>query len=66
MQGSMWLTAVAAARLGTAPLAAHQILTQLWLLPSHFFGGFAVAAIVLGSRLALQGGEAGASSVAVR
>lgn len=55
----MWLTAVAASRLGTAPLAAHQILTQLWMLPTHLAGGLAVAGIVLGSRLQ-AGGMAGA------
>jgi hypothetical protein len=62
----MWLTAVAAARLGTAALAAHQILTQLWMLPTHFSGGFAVAGIVLGSRLAVVQGLAGAQGRQIR
>ena len=59
----MWLLAIAAARLGTATLAAHQILTQIWMLPTHFAGGLAVAGIVLGGRL-VQGAEDGAAESA--
>lgn len=41
-----------AGRLGTAALAAHQVVGQLWLLTSYAVDGFAVAGTVLGSRLA--------------
>ena len=37
--------------MGTAALAAHQIVAQLWLLTSYVTDGFAVAGTVLGSRL---------------
>jgi hypothetical protein len=40
--------------LGTASLAAHQVVAQLWLLTSYLVDGFAVAGTVLGSRLAAK------------
>ena len=42
-------------RLGTATLAAHQVVAQLWMLTSYVVDGFAVAGTVLGSRLAPTG-----------
>jgi len=44
-----------AGRLGTATLAAHQVVAQLWMLTSYVVDGFAVAGTVLGSRLASLG-----------
>lgn len=60
VQGSTLLTAVAAARLGAAPLAAHHIATTLWVLPCHLIAGLQAATLVLGARLAtttLAGGS---------
>ncbi len=50
-QATFFLALSVAARLGTAALAAHQVVAQLWLLTSYVVDGFAVAATVLGSRL---------------
>jgi Na+-driven multidrug efflux pump len=51
-QSTFFLAAAAASRLGTSALAAHAVVSQLWLLTSYFVDGFAVAGTVLGSRLA--------------
>ena len=56
VQGSTFLLALAAARLGQSALAAYQIAQQLWVLPSHLIGGLQTAAIVLGGRLAAEVG----------
>ena len=52
MQATFFIALAAASRMGTAALAAHQIVAQLWLLTSYVTDGFAVAGTVLGSRLA--------------
>ena len=54
MQATFFIALAVAARLGTATLAAHQIVAQLWLLTSYVTDGFAVAGTVLGSRLSPQ------------
>ena len=48
--------------MGTAALAAHQIVAQLWLLTSYVTDGFAVAGTVLGSRLAHQQHDSASSA----
>ncbi len=53
-QATFFLALSVAGRLGTAALAAHQVVAQLWLLTSYVVDGFAVAATVLGSRLAAK------------
>lgn len=62
VQGSTFLVALAAARLGQSALAAHHIAQQLWVLPTHLIAGLQTAALVLGGRLAaaadVPGGEA--------
>jgi hypothetical protein len=40
-----------AGRLGTASLAAHQVVAQLWMLTAYVADGIGVAGTVLGSRL---------------
>ena len=52
MQVTFFLAMAVSGRLGTATLAAHQVVAQLWLLTSYVVDGFAVAGTVLGSRLA--------------
>ncbi|EIE23957.1 hypothetical protein COCSUDRAFT_62487 [Coccomyxa subellipsoidea C-169] len=52
LQATFFLALSVAGRLGTASLAAHQVVAQLWLLTSYVVDGFAVAGTVLGSRLA--------------
>lgn len=59
VQGSTFLVALAAARLGQSALAAHHIAQQLWVLPSHLIAGLQTAAIVLGGRLAAEAGGRG-------
>ena len=54
LQATFFLTLVAASHLGTASLAAHSVINQLWVLISYGVDGFAAAGIVLGSRLAAQ------------
>ena len=54
MQATFFIALAVASRLGTAALAAHQIVAQLWLLTSYVTDGFAVAGTVLGSRLSHQ------------
>ncbi|PRW58447.1 MATE efflux family [Chlorella sorokiniana] len=51
LQLTFFLALAAAARLGTAVLAAHSIVGQLWVVISYAVDGFAAAGIVLGSRL---------------
>ncbi len=51
MQATFFIALAVASRMGTAALAAHQIVAQLWLLTSYVTDGFAVAGTVLGSRL---------------
>ena len=51
VQATFFLAATIAARLGTAALAAHAVVSQLWMLASFVVDGFAVAGTVLGSRL---------------
>ena len=51
-QATFFMAATTAARLGTAALAAHAVVSQLWMLASFIVDGFAVAGTVLGSRLA--------------
>ena len=41
LQSSMWAMTVAAARLGTGPLAAHQVVSLLWLVVSYVVDGVA-------------------------
>ena len=55
MQLTFFIALVCSTRLGNSYLAAHSIISQLWLLLSYIVDGFAAAAIVLGSRL---GGQA--------
>jgi len=52
---TFFLAMAVAGRLGTATLAAHQVVAQLWMLTSYVVDGFAVAGTVLGSRLASLG-----------
>lgn len=54
VQATFFIALAVASRLGTAALAAHQIVAQLWLLTSYVVDGFAVAGTVLGSRLVSQ------------
>jgi len=54
MQATFFIALAVASRMGTAALAAHQIVAQLWLLTSYVTDGFAVAGTVLGSRLSHQ------------
>lgn len=54
VQATFFIALAVASRLGTAALAAHQIVAQLWLLTSYVTDGFAVAGTVLGSRLSSQ------------
>lgn len=54
VQATFFIALAVASRLGTAALAAHQIVAQLWLLTSYVTDGFAVAGTVLGSRLSAQ------------
>ena len=54
VQATFFIALAVASRLGTAALAAHQIVAQLWLLTSYVTDGFAVAGTVLGSRLSHQ------------
>ncbi|KAI3438708.1 hypothetical protein D9Q98_001128 [Chlorella vulgaris] len=51
LQLTFFLALAAASRLGTATLAAHSIIAQLWIIISYAVDGFAAAGIVLGSRL---------------
>ena len=51
VQATFFIALAVASRMGTAALAAHQIIAQLWLLTSYVTDGFAVAGTVLGSRL---------------
>ena len=51
MQATCFLALSVAGQLGTATLAAHQVVAQLWLLPAYVVDAFAVAGTVLGSRL---------------
>ena len=51
MQATFFLALSVAGQLGTASLAAHQVVAQLWLLPAYVVDAFAVAGTVLGSRL---------------
>ncbi|CAL5227558.1 g10550 [Coccomyxa viridis] len=51
LQATFFLALSVAGQLGTASLAAHQVVAQLWLLPSYVVDAFAVAGTVLGSRL---------------
>ena len=51
VQATFFIALAVASRMGTAALAAHQIVAQLWLLTSYVTDGFAVAGTVLGSRL---------------
>ena len=48
---SVYAMAVGAAQLGTAPLAAHQIVMALWMLSSYVCDGFGVVGTSLGSSL---------------
>ena len=50
-QATFFMAAAVAARLGTASLAAHAIVSQLWMIASFVVDGFANAGTVLGSRL---------------
>lgn len=54
VQATFFIALAVASRLGTAALAAHQIVAQLWLLTSYVVDGFAVSGTVLGSRLASE------------
>lgn len=51
VQATFFLALSVAGRLGTANLAAHQVVAQLWLLPAYVVDAFAVAGTVLGSRI---------------
>ncbi|RMZ52151.1 hypothetical protein APUTEX25_001541 [Auxenochlorella protothecoides] len=69
LQATFFAALVAASRLGTAALAAHSVVAQLWMLSAYAVDGFAAAGIVLGSRLAGaaddsdQGGDAALKSL---
>ena len=52
VQATFFLALSVAGQLGTATLAAHQVVAQLWLLPAYIVDAFAVAGTVLGSRIA--------------
>jgi Na+-driven multidrug efflux pump len=56
-QATFFLALSVAGRLGTASLAAHQVVAQLWLLTFYLVDGFAVAGTVLGSRLVGKANE---------
>ncbi|KAK9808803.1 hypothetical protein WJX72_004017 [[Myrmecia] bisecta] len=56
LQATFFIALAAASQLGTAQLAAHQIVAQLWLLTAYAVDGVANAGTVLGSRLAAQAG----------
>ncbi len=66
LQATFFIAATIAARLGTAALAAHAVVSQLWVLASYIVDGFAVAGTVLGSRLVALRQQAGGSAVQVR
>lgn len=51
LQVTFFLAAAVAGRLGTSSMAAHAIVSQLWMLASFVVDGFANAATVLGSRM---------------
>ena len=51
LTSSMFLMSAMATRLGSLPLAAHQIILQLWLFTSFFTDGLAVTAASVGSKL---------------
>lgn len=51
LQATFVVVTVCVARLGSSTLAAHQVISQMWLLTSYVVDGFAAAGTVLGSRL---------------
>ena len=52
LSGSLFLATRVASEVGVKPLAAHQILLQVWLFASFFTDGVAISGNVLGARLA--------------
>jgi Na+-driven multidrug efflux pump len=60
---SVYAMAVGAAQLGTAPLAAHQIVMSLWMLSSYVCDGFGVVGTSLGSDMYGAGHSIGNLSV---
>jgi len=51
LQSSVWALAVCASKLGTAALAAHQVLLLLWMLTSYVVDGFADVGTMVGAKL---------------
>ncbi|KAL4458299.1 hypothetical protein ABPG75_013164 [Micractinium tetrahymenae] len=66
LQLTFFMALAAASRLGTAALAAHSIVGQLWVVVSYAVDGFAAAGIVLGSRLFAHARSAGLRAEAKR
>jgi Na+-driven multidrug efflux pump len=59
LHASVYAMAVGAGQLGTAPLAAHQIVMSLWMLSAYVCDGFAVIANSLGSARYARGDDIG-------
>ena len=55
LSGSVLSLTVAIAPLGSAPLNAHAVILQLWMLTSYIVDGFADAGTMIGSRLLGEG-----------
>ena len=51
LSSTLFLMSIVASRLGKTPLAAHQIVLQLWSLTSYIVDGFADVATMVGSKL---------------
>ena len=51
LQSAMYSSTIAASRLGPSPLAAHQVIIQLWSLVSYACDGFADVGTMIGGRL---------------
>mmetsp|Transcript_9522 Transcript_9522/g.12442 ORF Transcript_9522/g.12442 Transcript_9522/m.12442 type:complete len:352 (+) Transcript_9522:326-1381(+) len=55
LSGSIWLMSLLASRLGTAQLAAHQIVLTLWSIASYLADGFADVGTMLGAKFISSG-----------
>ena len=65
LQGSFFAAMVVAAReLGPHGLAAHHVVTQLWMVTSYLVDGFATAGTVLGSAMVGESTAAAAAAAA--
>ena len=63
LQASVYAMAVCASQLGTAPLAAHQVVMALWMLSAYVCDGFADIGTMLGSAKYGAGEDIGDLSV---